>query len=260
MNTCYIKALAFWTIALTLPTNSFAQEELKGLYEVTQLPDGTPVERYMINPNDQGRAKVVRFASALALRSHQKSQGIGSILDSLSIEQIESLSEFEFVGDQRDDLSALLKEYREALDGLDESSSEAQYEKIHITTEHHRKLQGILLPDQIRSIANNIKLKKYLFKRLTSPLVSDRLELTEYQMERLGDQTRSLNDEIKQLIAEVETKMASIRKRAKTIYDTTLNADQREMVEEAIEVENLLKEMSIQDLREDTSIDLNDSK
>ncbi|MEQ1906020.1 MAG: hypothetical protein ABL888_17655 [Pirellulaceae bacterium] len=216
---------------------SLAQmKQMAGHFENIDIGNGVIRQTFVPdNPDDR------EFVDQLNLRlSNQLLQenGFEFLFQFTSASDLDPLTGNELAGDQKDGLQKVLDEYHSELKKLDSKLKdgkikETEHQKLRRDNQvaYAKKVREILLPNQLKSIADNRYSGGKIFAFLTAEDTSQFVELSDEQRKSILEKCAKVNDEVTKMLETQKQLEEKIRKSTAEIYQSVLNDKQKEKVQ-----------------------------
>lgn len=213
-------------------------------YTLVKDENGDYIRRFL--PSSMEQAATMKVVQDVAALDFFKKSGHIRLLNELDRAQVNSVAMPEMLAYQKEKLDKVLDEFRRKIKASPDSSTA-------LNIEYSKKLSEIFLPSQLTALR-----KKFSGKRLflTAILFSRNsgLELDDAQRRLLLSDCEKLNAEIAEYEKLIEKKEKAFRAKLLSIYESRLSKDQKSIVEQNSNVQELVNSMTIDDLKSDTEV------
>ena len=248
LNNKQILIVAVCLIPITCMAQD-TQQEKKGHYELVKSADGV-MSRIFVADDPALAMTILRMKTAAEVQ-HLSKQGIDEILNLLTAEKMNAISDVELADYQKVQLGEVQSAYQKELRTTNVRDSDS-FNSLRV--KYGRKIEKILLPEQLVSIAKKTNLKnKRILSLLVYPKLAERIEFTESQQKLLKAECEKANQKIKQAIKEMEEQTEKCRQEIRAVLDRVLTAEQKESFLRIVDAD-LVQEMNLPDMDQDTNL------
>ena len=240
---------AFIVAVFLIHNTALAQE--KGHYEWVESEDGAKT-RVFVADDPTLAANILRMKTAAEVKQMSK-QGFDELLSLVSAEDMNSISGVELADYQTEQLRKIQSDYRVELRKLD-SNDTIGFNTLKLS--FGRKIEKLLLPEQLASIANKTSWKnKRVLSLLVYPELAKKIEFTESQRKLLEAECDEANQKVKQAIKEMEEQTEKCRQEIKDIFIRLLTKEQKAAFARNVDIDKLIRDMQLTDMERDTDLE-----
>ena len=242
------RVLLLLTIVFVFNSVAFPQEGEKQY----RIVDVNGVKFRELVPNSPEQAIRMEHTKYIIILEDLNQSGALAVLETLSSGSLDNLVDLEVLDGQKKEIKTLAKSYRRDLIALEPSGNEEidQISAMKIRAKYGLKIQEVLLPKQLETLAKKIDNSK----RLLSIAVFAFKDLSPQQRKRIIKESEILHSRIKKKVKEIEQLQEETRKTILEIYRENLSDEQQVEFERYVEVDRVLKAMNLIDMFHDSDM------